>query len=79
MSERVFSLEELAIYDGQDGEAAYVAYEGKVYDLTDSPMWEFGNHEYEHAAGEDHTDAMAAAPHGDDVMDGFPVVGILEA
>jgi predicted heme/steroid binding protein len=40
-------------------------------------MWESGTHEFEHEAGEDLTDAMVDATHGADVMDGFPVVGIL--
>jgi predicted heme/steroid binding protein len=77
MVEKTFTTAELARYDGKDGEAAYIAFEGKVYDVTDSPMWESGTHEFEHEAGEDLTDAMVDATHGADVMDGFPVVGIL--
>lgn len=78
MALRRFTRDELAEFDGKDGAAAYVGYKGQVYDVTDSPMWEFGSHEYEHEAGEDHTDPMASAPHGDDVMDTFPIVGTLE-
>jgi predicted heme/steroid binding protein len=29
-----FTLEELAEFDGREGRAAYVAYEGVVYDIT---------------------------------------------
>jgi predicted heme/steroid binding protein len=79
MADRVFTREELARYDGKDGEAAYVAFEGKVYDVTESDMWENGTHEFEHEAGEDHSEALLDAPHATDVMDRFPVVGTLKA
>lgn len=79
MAEKSFTQEELTRYDGKDGEAAYVAYEGRVYDVTDSAMWENGTHEFEHEAGEDHSEAMMDAPHLAEVMDRFPVVGILQA
>jgi predicted heme/steroid binding protein len=77
MTERSFSLRELADYDGSDGSEAFVAFEGTVYDLTDSPMWIDGDHEGEHAAGQDLTAAMADAPHGAESLVGFPVVGVL--
>lgn len=78
MSERTFTREELAEYDGQDGAAAYVAYQGRVYDVTESFMWPDGLHEAEHLAGTDLTEDMDLAPHDADVMDEFPVVGSLE-
>ncbi|MHB8869421.1 MAG: cytochrome b5 domain-containing protein [Thermoleophilia bacterium] len=77
MTERSFSLQELAEYDGRDGGESLFAFEGKVYDVTDSPMWIDGDHEGEHAAGEDLTAAMADAPHGVESFAGFPVVGVL--
>lgn len=77
MIERSFSLQELAEYDGRDGGEAFVAFEGKVYDLTDSPMWIDGDHEVGHAAGQDLTAAMADAPHGAENLVDFPVVGVL--
>ncbi|HZJ02566.1 MAG TPA: cytochrome b5 domain-containing protein [Thermoleophilia bacterium] len=77
MADRVFSKEELAEYDGQDGAEAYVAYRGKVYDVTDSFMWPDGQHESEHLAGRDLSESMGIAPHGDEVMKDFPVVGTL--
>lgn len=71
-----FTLEELAKYDGTDGNPTYVAYNGKVYDVSDGQNWYRGEH-YEHVGGEDLTDAMADAPHDDEVMSDFPIVGEL--
>lgn len=73
---RTFTLRELAEYDGSDGNPAYVSYKGKVYDVTNGQNWTGGTH-YEHYAGEDLTEEMDNAPHGDEVMDAFPVVGEL--
>ena len=79
MEERVFTTEELAAFDGKEGRAAYVAYGGKVYDVTGSIMWEDGEHEDEHSAGVDLTDDMDFAPHVEDVLEPFPVVGTIES
>lgn len=71
-----FTKEELAQNNGQDGKPAYVGYEGKVYDMSDSPMWEDGDHEGMHFAGVDLTVEHADAPHDVQVTD-FPLVGTL--
>mgnify|MGYP002712090754 FL=1 len=71
------TLEELSRYDGKDGRPAYVAYKNIVYDVTESDMWQNGEHQDEHFAGEDLTEAMSFAPHSDDVFDGFKVVAKL--
>jgi cytochrome b involved in lipid metabolism len=39
---REFTLEELAQFNGKDGNPAYVAVNGKVYDVTDVPAWRGG-------------------------------------
>lgn len=75
---QAYTAHELAEFDGRDGAAAYTAFEGKVYDVTDSHMWDQGLHESEHQAGGDLTEEMAYAPHGPEVFDGLPVVGELE-
>ncbi|MGC8816230.1 MAG: cytochrome b5 domain-containing protein [Candidatus Hadarchaeum sp.] len=74
---RKFSREELAVYDGREGRPAYVAYRGKVYDVSSSFLWKGGRHQARHRAGEDLTEAMGKAPHGDELLATFPVVGIL--
>lgn len=71
-----FTLEDLKRYDGREGRAAYVAYQGVVYDVTDSAMWSDGDHEGMHAAGEDLTEAHEDAPHDVHIVD-FPEVGRL--
>jgi predicted heme/steroid binding protein len=76
-AERKFTLEELKNYDGKDGRPAYIAYKGKVYDVTDDFLWEGGDHQGEHAAGRDLTEEMALAPHGDDVVERVKLVGVL--
>jgi predicted heme/steroid binding protein len=74
---RRFTLEELAQYNGKDGQPCYVAYLGQVYDVTGSRLWRNGVHVRAHNAGEDLTANMPAAPHADDVMARYPVVGVI--
>lgn len=76
--EKVFTLEELAKFDGREGKPAYFAYQGKVYDVTASDMFENGDHLGAHQAGADLTGAMAEAPHGEEVLDAFPPIGVLK-
>lgn len=76
--DKVFTLEELAKYNGKDGEKAYVAIDGVVYDLTGLAGWKEGMHNgFE--AGKDLTEEMKKAPHGTAKLKGLPVVGTLEA
>ena len=74
----VFTLEELAEFDGNDGRRAYVAVDGLVYDFTDLPRWSGGTHNgFE--AGQDLTEALhEVSPHGDRVLSRAPIVGRLE-
>jgi len=74
---RVFTKEELKKYDGSDGRAAYVAYEGKVYDASQSFHWGKGIHHVTHYAGCDLTEALEGAPHSRDMLDKLPIVGEL--
>jgi predicted heme/steroid binding protein/uncharacterized membrane protein len=72
---RKFSLEELKSYNGENGRPAYVAYNGRVIDVTASKMWRGGIHMKRHAAGQDLTAEMQNAPHAVDVLDRYPQVG----
>ncbi|MBD3169705.1 MAG: cytochrome B5 [candidate division Zixibacteria bacterium] len=72
-----FTRDELRRYDGKSGRPCYIAYMGMVYDVTDSTMWEEGLHLNEHMGGEDLTSFMENAPHGDDLLEEFPIVGRL--
>jgi len=75
---RKFIVEELSKYNGKNGAPVYIAYEGKVYDVSSSFQWKRGKHQVVHIAGQDLTDALGDAPHGSDHLDKFPVVGILQ-
>ena len=70
-----FSEEELRHYNGQEGKPAYIAYKGRVYDVTSSKFWKKGSHFKKHFAGSDLTPEMANAPHSDEVFENFPYVG----
>ena len=76
-AERKFTLEELKQYDGKDGRPVYVAYKGKVYDVTDSLLWMEGDHQGAHGAGKDLTEEMSQAPHGEETLANVKLIGIL--
>lgn len=67
---------QLALHNGQDKETIYVAYQGLVYDVTNSRLWRNGKH-YEHWAGQDLTPELADAPHSEKVFEKFDAVGRL--
>jgi len=69
--------EELLLFNGKDGKPVYVAFRGKVYDVTNSRLWGTGSHMKRHSSGKDLTGEIAAAPHGPEVLDRYPQVGIL--
>ncbi len=70
--------EELSHRGGGEGPPVYIALNGKVYDVTESPLWEDGDHQGEHTAGMDLSQEITDAPHETDVLDSYPVVGELE-
>lgn len=73
-----FTLEELAKYNGKDGNRAYVAVDGVVYDVTDVPPWKGGEHQGRVSAGNDLSDEIETmSPHGKKVLEDLPVVGKL--
>lgn len=74
---RHFTRRELAFFNGKNGAPAYLAYEGVVYDASGSFLWQRGEHQVRHRAGEDLTGAFAQAPHGPELLVRLPVVGVL--
>lgn len=75
--EMVFTLEELAEYNGKNGAKAYVAVNGIVYDVTNADEWSNGEHEDGVVAGIDATEVIKKSPHGEQVLAELPVVGKL--
>jgi predicted heme/steroid binding protein len=73
---RSFTLDELSKFDGKEGRPAYVGYKGKIYEVTESSQWIGGDH-LGHSAGEELTEQMEIAPHGEDIMERMKVVGVL--
>lgn len=69
------SPEELAEKNGRDGKPVYIAYQGKIYDVSQSKLWKTGTHMKRHPSGKDLTTDMGAAPHGAEVLDRYPQVG----
>lgn len=66
----------LALRNGQDREEIWVAFRGKIYDVSSSNLWKKGMH-YEHWAGQDLTDELAEAPHTEKVFEKFKIIGQL--
>ena len=72
------TAEELARFNGKDGQPAYVAVNNVLYDVSASAMWLNGNHLDQHQAGQDLTEELKSAPHVRKVIERFPTVGRLE-
>lgn len=72
-----FTLRELSRYDGKEGRPAYIAYAGKVYDVSDSFLWKGGRHQVLHDAGTDLTEALSKAPHGADLLERVQLIGVI--
>jgi len=73
-----FSLQQLALRNGQDKPQIWIAYKGFIYDVSASRLWKNGKH-YEHWAGQDLTLELSDAPHTDAVFEKFTKIGILQA
>ncbi len=73
-----FTAEELASFDGKDGRPVYIAFQGKVYDVTKSPLWAKALHMNRHPAGKDLTAEISAAPHGTEILERYPQIGAVK-
>ena len=71
-----YTPNQLALRNGQDKEEIWIAYQGIIYDVTESRLWREGKH-YEHWAGQDLTEELQEAPHTEKVFEKFDVVGKL--
>jgi predicted heme/steroid binding protein len=72
------TADELAKYNGKDGQPAYIAVDGVIYDVTNVPQWKNGGHNG-YTAGKDLTEEIKTkSPHGLSKLNGVPVVGKLK-
>ena len=72
------TVDELAQYNGKDGNPAYIAVDGVIYDVSDVPQWKDGEHNG-FSAGNDLTEEIkTVSPHGVSKLKGLPVVGTLK-
>lgn len=73
----VLTVEELALYNGQDGKPAYIAVDGVIYDVSSVEYWSGGTHNG-FTSGLDLTNEIKnISPHGLVKLDGLPIVGRL--
>lgn len=73
----IISKRKLSLRNGQDHEEVWIAFNGRVYDVSNSRLWHGGKH-YEHWAGQDLTEELKDAPHTDVVFERMKCVGVLE-
>ena len=73
-----FTSEELSTFNGKEGNPVCIAFQGKIYDVSKSPLWSKGLHMNRHPSGKDLTGEISAAPHGQEVFERYPQVGILK-
>ena len=73
-TEKIFSAQELATFDGKNGNKAYAAVDGIVYDV--SQVFRNGNHQG-YTAGQD-LSASFYTKHMKSILSRFPIVGKLQ-
>lgn len=71
-----YTKSQLALRNGQDKPAIWIAYKGLIYDVSSSRLWHNGMH-YEHWAGQDLTEELKDAPHTRSVLERFEIIGKL--
>ena len=75
---KLLTLEELKHFDGTNGKPIYIGYKGNVYDISASPLFQGEKRMRCHIAGKDLTRDIETAPHGEDLVYHFPMVGRLK-
>jgi predicted heme/steroid binding protein len=73
-----FTPVELSSFNGKEGRPVYIAFQGNVYDVSQSPLWSKGVHMNRHPSGKDLVAEISAAPHGTEVLERYPQIGILK-
>lgn len=69
--------QELKENNGKNGKPTWIAFQGKVYDVSDSGFWSDGDHLGQHDAGKDLTEELEMAPHREETLARVKLVGEL--
>ena len=75
--QKKITRQQLQENNGEKGKPAYIAYQGKVYEVTDSSFWMEGDHMGMHDAGKDLTEELEMAPHREETLARVKFVGDL--
>jgi len=73
---QTFTMDQLARYNGKNGNPAYVAVQGVVYDVTNNATWAAATH-FGLTAGRDLTSEFVSCHPGQTVLSSLNVVGRL--
>ena len=76
----VISKQTLAAADGRAGRVCYVAIDGTVYEIRNSPRWINGQHttsEGQASCGRDLSQVINKSPHGRKILETLIIVGRL--
>ncbi|MCY6372037.1 cytochrome b5 domain-containing protein [Clostridium ganghwense] len=75
--DKTFTLEELSKFNGKNGNPAYIAVNGIVYDVTFEAAWAAGKH-FGLEAGNDVSKEYKECHEGQDVLSKLQKVGVLQ-
>ena len=70
----LYHAQTLAAYNGKKGQPAYIAINGKVYEVSGVINWVGGFH-HGYQAGQDLTEAFGHSPHTMSILKNVPIVG----
>ncbi len=72
---RSFTVKELEQFNGKSGNPLYIAFKGRVYDLSKSRLWVNGTHLGVHTYNENLSETIKSAPHGEETLARYPIIG----
>lgn len=78
VTEKTFTADELAAFDGKNGNKAYIAVNDVVYDVTAVAEWGSKLHAGKFVAGKDYSAEIKKAPHGVEKLLTAVKIGVLK-